>query len=667
MLGVVDRLFQGDEVSIVSELVQNARRAGAKSVTVTRSVLPDGGRRVEVVDDGTGVEDPQILLGLRDSAWADASVVDEDPAGMGFFVLSGCSRSGVASRDWVMDDLGPAVFLGKEQATVRYGGNPIIGTRVWFDSRTPASPYDDGRLRRFLSLCGMTATMDGRQVEPTDFIRHERSYPDSVIECGEFKDLGVKYSILARMKESQIAASATFNFLGFEGSLNVYGILGAQLYSPAFARCSIRVDIEHAKHIKPVLPARKALVVNEALRELLNRLNKLSFETVGRQPHFLSFDDYQYAQSIGASFPEAARSLVPVDLNPDDYNYRSFVANHGKGVAAASHAVVEFPDCGKDETRTPYLLANAVEGHLRWETDAMPISLVWSRRVYKGYSWYDALPTCHVFQSVDGKLLAAEYDEDAEDLDTASNPRCCALQMLKNAGYAVADPDDELPEVGITTAVAIVVDPAGRHTIAEVDIPAAELDDASRDECFSVVATKVCVSSSADVEDAVDWITTAFKPEDFEDDDDHTYSNEWDQECLAAVRLRLQTPHDARSDVFRRFYHGAADELRRSSVSGLAINNCAVRLSRGHGYGSAWSCRWRIAGALETQMTAGPRKIVVERTVVERTVVDVPASATLADAMVSAKKRVSVADGVLWEREELDVMAFEEGTTWTEI
>ena len=85
----VTRLFNGTIDDIANELLQNARRAGATSVT---SIIdePEAERTlVTIKDDGRGVASPQELLSLGKSRWDEETELREDPAGMGFFSLSG--------------------------------------------------------------------------------------------------------------------------------------------------------------------------------------------------------------------------------------------------------------------------------------------------------------------------------------------------------------------------------------------------------------------------------------------------------------------------------------------------------------------------------------------------------------------------------------------------
>src|SRR4051794_14947598 len=87
LLDKADRLFRNDDAGIWTEILQNARRAGATSIdlTIKPGESADDHCVVTVQDDGHGIEDFQSLLTLGTSDWSAETQSAEDPAGMGFF------------------------------------------------------------------------------------------------------------------------------------------------------------------------------------------------------------------------------------------------------------------------------------------------------------------------------------------------------------------------------------------------------------------------------------------------------------------------------------------------------------------------------------------------------------------------------------------------------
>src|SRR6476620_10551678 len=70
-----------NSVNVLSELMQNARRAGA---TLVQFFYSEDGTLV-VVDNGKGIDDFQKLLTLSESGWDAETVVREHAFGKGFF------------------------------------------------------------------------------------------------------------------------------------------------------------------------------------------------------------------------------------------------------------------------------------------------------------------------------------------------------------------------------------------------------------------------------------------------------------------------------------------------------------------------------------------------------------------------------------------------------
>ena len=85
-----------NKLTLVSELLQNARRAGATQVTIEHDAA---GKHLAVIDDGCGIEDFQRLLTFNESGWDEDTVRTEHAFGLGFSkCLYAASRVTVTSR-----------------------------------------------------------------------------------------------------------------------------------------------------------------------------------------------------------------------------------------------------------------------------------------------------------------------------------------------------------------------------------------------------------------------------------------------------------------------------------------------------------------------------------------------------------------------------------------
>jgi hypothetical protein len=118
ILTKADRLFKNDDAGIWTEVLQNARRAGATLVEVSIEEAQSGSSSciLTVRDNGRGIEKFQNLLTLGESGWDSATQAAEDPAGMGFLALCH-SEIEIHSGDRSVV-IGPSVFLGAIDAQV---------------------------------------------------------------------------------------------------------------------------------------------------------------------------------------------------------------------------------------------------------------------------------------------------------------------------------------------------------------------------------------------------------------------------------------------------------------------------------------------------------------------------------------------------------------------
>ena len=92
-----------DKFTLISELMQNARRAGARRIEISYG---EASNILRVVDDGCGIQDFQKLLTFNESGWDKDTCQEERPFGIGFSkCLYSASRCIVASRGRTIDFL----------------------------------------------------------------------------------------------------------------------------------------------------------------------------------------------------------------------------------------------------------------------------------------------------------------------------------------------------------------------------------------------------------------------------------------------------------------------------------------------------------------------------------------------------------------------------------
>ncbi|MBN9423915.1 MAG: ATPase [Candidatus Accumulibacter sp. 66-26] len=116
-----------DRFTLVSELLQNARRAGAKQIEVDYDA---GTQFLAIRDDGHGLDDFQKLLSFHESGWDAATSAEERPFGVGFSkCLYAATRCIVASGHQRVD-IDTAVALTKTPIDLEFITEAVAGTRI---------------------------------------------------------------------------------------------------------------------------------------------------------------------------------------------------------------------------------------------------------------------------------------------------------------------------------------------------------------------------------------------------------------------------------------------------------------------------------------------------------------------------------------------------------
>lgn len=133
LLGNIRSIFTSPR-NIITELLQNSRRAGATYVKITTSLvgLDDADiarQQIVIEDDGCGVSDFAALLTLGNSRWSEETLLTEQPFGMGFFAaICHADRVAVVSNGQRVCFDTSAAMAGKEIEIER--GETERGTAV---------------------------------------------------------------------------------------------------------------------------------------------------------------------------------------------------------------------------------------------------------------------------------------------------------------------------------------------------------------------------------------------------------------------------------------------------------------------------------------------------------------------------------------------------------
>lgn len=118
-----------DRFTLVSELLQNARRAGATRIEIQYDAAA---QVLQVGDDGCGLDDFQKLLSFHESGWDAATNAEERPFGVGFSkCLYAATRCIVRSGHHKVDiDTVAALAKAPIEVEQTTEADAVVGTRI---------------------------------------------------------------------------------------------------------------------------------------------------------------------------------------------------------------------------------------------------------------------------------------------------------------------------------------------------------------------------------------------------------------------------------------------------------------------------------------------------------------------------------------------------------
>ena len=423
-IGKVTRMFSGSLDDILTELFQNARRAGATKIAVSTSTEPTP--KIIIADDGKGIASPQALLSLGESDWDAAATLREDPAGMGFFSLASrattitSSTGGDAFRLAIPED----GWTGERELCVE-STKRECGTDIVFSANDDWLRQIGGAVERAARYLPVDVTLDGVSQARKGFLD------------------GATYT-----KRAGGLAIGVFPrpFSTYEAHINFHGLtLRQRLFSLVetdYSHWSARIDIIDAPELQLVLPARKELVENPHSLALDSLVKAAIFEAIReRGRHCLTKKDWDEAATLGIDLPEADALLTPWQPDAaDEY----FGAARENPVEPGTDALL----VPSFDPFTAQMLHRALA-----LAGAPPFAqLLDARPAYQGYRWYDALEMisdCRPELSHDGSVLVFDQTKRLSNVNTRIDES--SLDLILSSGghrrlsldlYLEADPDE---------------------------------------------------------------------------------------------------------------------------------------------------------------------------------------------------------------------------------
>lgn len=367
----VPAFFNASTVDILTELFQNARRAGATEIHV---ITNEG--QTTVGDNGNGIADPRTLLAFGESRWDNAVTDSEHPAGMGLYALAHREWTTVSSKtpngeEWRVT-LTPDHFTGKEPAEIQRCATRgrRTGTAVTFqDGGGPSSTGDAAQ--KAARHHPLDIYLNGKKLRREEFLK------DAVYTREwEGVTIGLYRSITYRNREDEL------NLHGMvvgNAKLAVAGTIGETW--------STKVDVFHAPKLELTLPARKEIVENEFTHQLREECLTTIYQAMAESatPVDVTKKMQDDAKSRGVNLPDARAMLSPWRAKRADNIYR-IRGRHSNRVPVPSDCiVVDLEAYSPDEValeRAAELAEAQGRRHQLFEADT------WM----DGYEWYESLP-----------------------------------------------------------------------------------------------------------------------------------------------------------------------------------------------------------------------------------------------------------------------------------
>ena len=373
----VTRFFNAALPDIFTELLQNARRAGAGRIAVSTeaSTEDEGGAiRVTVTDDGAGIADPAVLLSFGETGWDAAVAEGEDAAGMGLYSLArrGCALSsrrrdpgGGPAPGWRLA-LTPEHFLGEEEATA------VPDDRA---------PWPHGTAIAFMAA----ETLGAIELALAEAARHHplpvafnggtvkrRAFLDGVRHPEVWR--GIVFGVSRDRYESCGAPDLNFHGLTLGAGLPRIVAVSGDVWSA-------RADVLSCPELALVLPARKEAVETPFLAELREAARHAIYramaaaDPVPRAAHL----DWKRARAAGIALPGPPAELRPWRpgiADAEDWRDAPPFAPAGRGAL-----VMDIDPDPQDAQAFHRAAVRAGIADRLFEADTR----------FEGYGWYDAL------------------------------------------------------------------------------------------------------------------------------------------------------------------------------------------------------------------------------------------------------------------------------------
>ncbi|MFC3215436.1 sensor histidine kinase [Novosphingobium panipatense] len=366
------RLVASSALAAIHEILQNCRRAGAQNIMINL-VEEDGRAFLDIHDDGCGIDDPAALLTLGLSGWGDDIMRREDPTGIDLFSLAGHgieihAFSPAMGEGWKVRI--PAEAWNGDRALEPERCDLGWGTMVRIEISGNWKMGICSTIAEAARYYPLPVTLDGALLPREDFLKDALLIEEACgCRIGVYKGNSVR----------QDGPCINFHGLAVPCSLpNVFELKRQD------CRWSVRIDVIDAPGIRLALPARNAVITNEAMKALRIAAERAIYTGIAAQEdHRLPFALWLRAQKFGVTLPAVRPGLSIWNPLSGDEHQRAANAKTAPETASGGALMLVPP------LRSEIAQALAPARH---QPPLQDFVLVEEERWLEGYDWYDALP-----------------------------------------------------------------------------------------------------------------------------------------------------------------------------------------------------------------------------------------------------------------------------------
>ena len=437
ILSKVDRLFTNRLAHVFTELLQNARRAGATLVNIT-TTEQDEKTCIVFFDNGRGIDNFAKLLHLGDTGWDEKTERTGDAAGMGFFSLVH-SGVDVASHD-LRASITKEHFLGQKELSVEDHQEPIVcGTKLTF--------IRDERLDSVKAALASVATYG-----PIDVILNGAALPrkDFLADAVMVREFGgVRIGIFDDNDSWRRRDAVNFygSVISHTGqNLSISDVLPVPLDHGQSSTKSLyaRFDVIDTSCIRLKLPDRTAIVEDEKYKALVREARIAMFEYLASQQlHCAPYAIYEEAHQLGVVLKEASPWMRPFCVLSNEDNERFGEESRSRTIVDSFRCALVSLDADPASPE-PFTFEMAFR-----HFEKLPLVPMAVDHSFRGYSWYDSMPVYRDFILKINGVPVGEFEPLEMLTVTDSIVLYFSLASSGESEYSVTERFDwELPFAG---------------------------------------------------------------------------------------------------------------------------------------------------------------------------------------------------------------------------